>query len=1188
MSTILISLAANTAQFIKGLSEASNHSKRTTKAIEQNTHKAANAIHKDFERIEKQTHKLSDSFDGLKKAGLAFGAVTAAISAGGLFGQIVDVRREFEVLGASLETATGSAESAMVAMNQLRDFAKKTPYDLSQTVEGFVKLKNLGLTPTTDALNSFGNTAAAMGKDLSQMIEAVADATTFEFERLKEFGIKAKQEKDKVAFTFQGVTTEVAKNATAIEQYLTKIGDVNFAGAMSKRMATIDGAIANLKQSYNDLLIAISEFKIGDTTLAQAFTNAVNKASYALGFLADNLHLVAGLGVALITPMVAKYVAGFASMTASNIAHATSSARLGVVLLDLVQGHTPLQIATARYIAATKAATVQALGFTQAMLRKSLSLRTATVSMVGKTRATFTLANAQRLATTTALTMGRGVMGIGTAFASLGRIILAHPIMIIGGVIAAIIVRTMGLQKAMESLSDAVQIVGLMLGDLLDVGIDAFKGLLAWADKFLDGFLGKSNKTTSKVSGYFGELFKGTKGGFVGVLQAAASMFDKMSGFAVGFVRFALAKFNQFKTQTMNLFRSIGNAITEHFEGKINGVIDTFNAVNKALGGDSDYIARVEFGRLQLKDVPDAVFSTDGGTNLRSIVDGYAHSIEQSKKSTQQMANSASATAQALNAAADSAKGKGKANKNAKDTTDKLTEAQKQLAKAFLDYSENLEKTKFQLLNPRNLEIEKLKFESQFGSLQGIDKDKYDALHKQAFDVDVMRLQQESAKIFAGEVGKSGQDSFFARAIESVFNPFESLSLLKDTDLFQEKQGVQYGQLNQDSAYFKILQDYASVDVDRVFQEQSKIQEQLEYQLKLLSTKSDLQKQHLENEQEYQSLLSNYEFMQRMGLQEEYKQIQAQALASKQLKDELVVRQDYQRIVESLTGEQQKQLQTVKEQFAVIAQMASFQDVTDTANATLNSMLGFESQQSQFDVLNNEHNQKLAIVNAFQEQMQLVYQDHEDKLTEITAQAEEARTRLKQEHTNAQIALTLSSGAEILDGMAGHAKAAFGENSKAYRAMFAMQKGFAIAQSMMNLYQSVSEASKQPFPANIGLMAKAMTEGLKIVGMIRSIRSPVVGQAHDGIMSVPKSGTWNLEKGERVLPKHTAKALDKKLDSMGGGTQKVIINNYTSEKAEVQKNENGDIMVMIGKAIDAKIEQRFMNARRQGGELYGR
>jgi hypothetical protein len=38
-----------------------------------------------------------------------------------------------------------------------------------------------------------------MGKDMMQMIEAVADASTGEFERLKEFGIKASKQGDQVA-----------------------------------------------------------------------------------------------------------------------------------------------------------------------------------------------------------------------------------------------------------------------------------------------------------------------------------------------------------------------------------------------------------------------------------------------------------------------------------------------------------------------------------------------------------------------------------------------------------------------------------------------------------------------------------------------------------------------------------------------------------------------------------------------------------------------------------------------------------------------------------------------------------------------------------------------------------------------------------------------------------------------------
>ena len=66
------------------------------------------------------------------------------------------------------------------------------------------------------------------------MIEAVADAATGEFERLKEFGIKAKNNGDTIAFTFKGTDRNRKNNAAEIESYLIKLGQVNFDGAMKK------------------------------------------------------------------------------------------------------------------------------------------------------------------------------------------------------------------------------------------------------------------------------------------------------------------------------------------------------------------------------------------------------------------------------------------------------------------------------------------------------------------------------------------------------------------------------------------------------------------------------------------------------------------------------------------------------------------------------------------------------------------------------------------------------------------------------------------------------------------------------------------------------------------------------------------------------------------------------------------
>lgn len=214
---------------------------------------------KELQRLERQgatTERgiagLTSGFGKLVSAAAGLASISAAMN------KLVSTARQFDQLNAGLLTMTGSSENAAIAFAELEKFAAKTPYTLDQSVQGFTKLVALGLNPSQRAMESYGNTAAAMGKDLSQMIEAVADAATGEFERLKEFGIKSKQQGDKVSFTFQGVTTTVGKNAAEIEGYLQSLGENQFAGAMANRMNTLDGALSNLQDSWDGLFRSIS------------------------------------------------------------------------------------------------------------------------------------------------------------------------------------------------------------------------------------------------------------------------------------------------------------------------------------------------------------------------------------------------------------------------------------------------------------------------------------------------------------------------------------------------------------------------------------------------------------------------------------------------------------------------------------------------------------------------------------------------------------------------------------------------------------------------------------------------------------------------------------------------------------------------------------------------------------------
>lgn len=231
--------------------------------------------------------------ESLGKIGPMVAAAFSGAALAGFIGKAVSVQREFDVLNSSLKTVTGSSAAAEREMAWLKDFAKETPFGLAQATQGFVKMKALGLDPTRAALTSFGNTASAMGKDLNQMIEAVADASTGEFERLKEFGIKAKKEGDQVSLTFQGVTTTIKNSAAEITQYLENIGNVSFGGAMEERAKTLDGTIAALGDTWDELFRTVSTNNVGglifdSVTLANGALEDATTILRALGGAAQD------------------------------------------------------------------------------------------------------------------------------------------------------------------------------------------------------------------------------------------------------------------------------------------------------------------------------------------------------------------------------------------------------------------------------------------------------------------------------------------------------------------------------------------------------------------------------------------------------------------------------------------------------------------------------------------------------------------------------------------------------------------------------------------------------------------------------------------------------------------------------------------------------------------------------------
>ena len=213
---------------------------------------------KSLTRMQKEADRLSRSAFDLGRDAGAFGLTLAAPLTAAVM-----AAADYESMLVSLKTAfQGNEAEANKAFNTINKFAASTPYQLEEVMGGFIKLKNMGLDPSLDALTAYGNTASAMGKSLNDMVEAVADAATGEFERLKEFGIRASSEGDKVKFTFQGVTTTVKKDAKQIELYLKNLGLTKFAGGIEAQSKTFKGQMSTMQDNVKAFAASIGKMLI--------------------------------------------------------------------------------------------------------------------------------------------------------------------------------------------------------------------------------------------------------------------------------------------------------------------------------------------------------------------------------------------------------------------------------------------------------------------------------------------------------------------------------------------------------------------------------------------------------------------------------------------------------------------------------------------------------------------------------------------------------------------------------------------------------------------------------------------------------------------------------------------------------------------------------------------------------------
>jgi phage tail tape-measure protein len=226
---------------------------------------------------------LDDTTKGISALGVAAGTFVGTIASqafnrladaiGSVPGDVIKTTAKFESFQATLETVEGSADKARASLDWISDFAKKTPYEVEELTRAFVKLRAYGMDPTNGLMENLGDASSAMGKSLIDAVEMIADASTGEFERLKEFGIRASQAGDQVTFSWtengKTLTKTTKKTGEEITKFIQERFGQRFSGAMVRQSKTWNGMISNLSDTWTDFQRRIGEAGFFDAVKGQ-------------------------------------------------------------------------------------------------------------------------------------------------------------------------------------------------------------------------------------------------------------------------------------------------------------------------------------------------------------------------------------------------------------------------------------------------------------------------------------------------------------------------------------------------------------------------------------------------------------------------------------------------------------------------------------------------------------------------------------------------------------------------------------------------------------------------------------------------------------------------------------------------------------------------------------------------------
>ncbi|QQW40992.1 hypothetical protein JJL14_12075 [Enterobacter hormaechei] len=263
-------------------------------------------------------------------------------------------------------------------------------------------------------------------------------------------------------------------------------------------------------------------------------------------------------------------------------------------------------------------------------------------------------------------------------------------------------------------------------------------------------------------------------------------------------------------------------------------------------------------------------------------------------------------------------------------------------------------------------------------------------------------------------------------------------------------------------------------------------------------------------------------------------------------------------------------------------QARRFTDQEIAANKTTPDAFTGDAQDPAANI-NLQEQRKLDALEQYQQMGVLSAQQYEDAKTAIQQQAANERINIARTEAQRQVDVvnTMLNGiSQGFDGLATIIANSKGKNNAAYKALFAISKGFATAQAALNLQLAISNAmASGPFPWNMAAMAQVAAAGGSLISSIASVGYSG-GRRYGGTVSAGnayrinedgRSEIFQTAGGQQAfIPNQSGKIIP--ADKAGGGGSFNPVMNLTinttggignEEIARLRKVWNNDMLKMM-------------------------